>query len=232
MFIRGGGFLKYYGIKRRKRKEKVMYKIVKLTRFISQYTTINAKMREHRRIDYKNEFIEPFRFRNADSSIPTEKYLTPVCIITTDIILRENIPQLKKGIVKLLKRNYSHKYYGSQRSIDEILSNVEKMDDTLTSWFNSIDVGRFDFDGEGKLKNQISHFDLYIKNINTSYLAVEFHLYPTERFRDELEKIINDDYVHGDYMAIAKEQLRNRILEITISFITFWYDMYYDNLWV
>ena len=68
------------------------------------------------------------------------------------------------------------------------------MDDTLTSWFSSIRVGCFDFEGESDLQKSIAWFDLFVKNINSSYLLLEFHLYLTDAYVAEQTQIINSDY--------------------------------------
>jgi len=190
--------MRYYGIKRKRYIEKIKYKLVKFKYFSSQYTTLNKERREQRKFAYVHSFIDSHQFRDEDSSIPEGKYYVPVCVITSDLVLRENIPQLKSGLIKLLKRHYSHKFLGGQRSIDEILKNIENMDDTLTSWYNWIDIGRFDFEEDRTLKQHISYFDVYIKNINSSYLSVEFHLYVSDCYRQEHVHIIDNNYVNTE----------------------------------
>lgn len=173
-----------------------MYRIAKLKYFCSQYTTLDREKRSLRKSAYTRNFIELFQFRYKNLAIPDGKYYTPICIITSDLVLRENIPQLKSGLIKLLKKQYSHKFLGGQRSINEILKNIEHMDDTLTSWYNCIDIGRFDFERDSTLRKSISYFDVYIKNINSSYLSMEFHLYFTENYQREQVQIINNDYMN------------------------------------
>ncbi len=187
--------MRYYGVKRKRNIEKIKHKFVKLKCFVLQYITFKKARREDRKRAYVRNFVEPHQFSDEDSSIPDGKYYVPVCIITSDLILRENIPQLKSGLIKLLKRHYSHKFFGGQQSIDEILKNIENMDDTLTSWYDWIDIGRFDFEEDKIIKQQISYFDVYIKNINSSYLSVEFHLYVTDNCIKEQAHIIDNNYV-------------------------------------
>lgn len=190
--------MRYYGVKRKRNIEKIKYKLVRLNYFCSQYATLNKKKREHRKFSYIHSFVEPYQFREKDLSIPAGKYYVPVCIITSDLVLRENIPQLKSGLIKLLKSHFSHKFLGGQRSVDEILKNIENMDDTLTSWYNWIDIGRFDFEDDRILKEKISYFDVYIKNINSSYLSVEFHLYGTDSYIKEHVNIIDNNFMNKE----------------------------------
>ena len=175
---------------------KIIYSIEKLRRFCSQYTTLDKKKREHRKFNYIHSFVEPYKFRGENLGIPERKYYTPICIITSDLVLRENIPQIKSGLIKLLKKQYSHKFFGGQQSIDEILRNIEEMDDTLTSWYDCIDIGRFDFERDNTLNQDIPYFDVYIKNTNSSYLSIEFHLYLGDIFQRDLIQIINSNYIN------------------------------------
>lgn len=188
--------MRYYGIIRKRCIEKIKYNMLKLKYFCSQYTTLNKEKRDRRKFTYIHSFVESHQFRNKNLAIPEGKYYTPICIITSDLVLRENIPQLKSGLIKLLKKQYSHKFLGRQQSIDEILRNIENMDDTLTSWYNWIDIGRFDFERDSTLNQAISYFDVHIKNINSSYLSMEFHVYITDNYQREQIHIINNDYVN------------------------------------
>lgn len=188
--------MRFYGILRKRYIEKIMYNIVKLKCFCSQYTTLNKERRDRRKFSYIRSFVKPYLFRDENLSIPEGKYYIPICIITSDLVLRENIPQLKSGLIKLLKKQYSHKFLGGQRSIDEILKNIENMDDTLTSWYDWVDIGRFDFERDSTLNQAISYFDVYIKNINSSYLSMEFHLYLADNYQKKQIQIINNDYVN------------------------------------
>ena len=157
--------------------------------------TFNKQKREQRKSRYNRVFGEYPKMINKDLSIPEGKYYTPVCILTSDLVMRENIPELQTGLIKLLKRQYSHKFIGGQHSIDEILEDIENMDDTLVSCYNSIDVGRFDFERDNSMNEAISYFDVYIKNINSSYLSLEFHLYLADSFKKMQTGLINSNYV-------------------------------------
>lgn len=186
--------MKYYGVSRKRVIEKMMYYFVKAKEFCLQYTTLNNKKREMRKYIYNHTFVNPYSFHNRSCKIPEGKYYEPICIITCDLILRENISELKTGVVKLIKKYYSHKFLGGQHSFDEIIENIEHMDDTLGTWYNSIRVGRCDFENDSKLKQLISYFDVHIRNVNSSYLALEFHLYLTDNYRNKQMNIINNDY--------------------------------------
>lgn len=185
--------LKNYGIERKKAKERALYKIAQLDYFFLQYCARSAEMREYYKHTYREHFtVHPSRIKYS-YSIPKGKHCNPVCLITSDLILRENLPQLKRGLVKLLKKHHSHKFLGGFKSIDDILTSVENMDDTLTWHYTSIDAGRFDFDALPALAPYISYFDLHIRKVNDSYLSVETHIYFTEQYSNELQQIIDSD---------------------------------------
>lgn len=185
--------MKYYGIERKKAKEKVLYKIAQIAYFLRQYFARSESMRDYYKHTYKEHFTTHPPLFKHDYSIPKGKHCNPVCLITSDLILRENLPQLKKGLVKLLKKHHSHKFIGGFKSIEEVLTSVENMDDTLTWHYSTIDAGRFDFDTLPALEPYISYFDLHIRKINDSYLSVETHIYFTEQYANELQKIIDSD---------------------------------------
>lgn len=186
--------MKNYGISKKIRKEKFLYFIAKMQYFLKQYCVKEKGMRDYYRSTYKEYFVTPeFLLHKDDYSIPKEKYCIPTGLLTSDLILREDIPTLKKGLKKLIRKHYSHKFLGGHHSIDEVLKSVENMDDTQTWRYTGIDVGRFDFEINKHLKKYISHFDLHIKNVNASYLAVEVHIYFTDLYKEKLQKIIDED---------------------------------------
>ena len=188
--------MRYYGITKKRLIEEIMYRIVKFRYFCSQYIVLDKEKRNQRKLIYVRNFVEPYQIKSQSLAIPEEKYYKPICIITSDLVLRENIPQLKTGLIKLLKKQYSHKFIGGHRSINKILKSIENMDDTLTSWYDWIDVGRFDFERDNNLSQFISYFDVYVKNINSSYLSIEFHIYFTDDYQKEQIETINKDYVN------------------------------------
>ena len=158
-----------------------------------QYCARSDKLRDYYKYAYREHFTNhPPRIRH-NYAVPGGKHCKPVCLITSDLILRENLPLLKKGLVKLLKKHHSHKFISGSKTIDEVLTSVENMDDTLTWHYSSIDAGRFDFDALPSLAAYISYFDFHIKTINDSYLSVETHIYFTEQYANELQQIIDSD---------------------------------------
>lgn len=201
--------MKYYGIRYKKFYETAVYRFAKWKYFFRQYTTLDQKKRNRREADYEIYFRNPYHFRDKSSAIPDGKYCFPICAITYDTVLRENIPQLKSGLKKLIKRNLSHKFVTGSQSIDQLFACIETMDDTLTAWHDWINVGIFDFEEDNSLKDSISYFNIYIRNINSSHLAIETHLHFADSFLEKQISIINNDYKDKTghvYPALLKNQ--------------------------
>ena len=139
-------FLKNYGINRKLIKEKILYRVAQMQYIFLKHFARSDKMRDFYKYTYNRHFTKQATNPRHDYAIPEGKHCRPVALITSDLILRENLPQLKRGLVKLIKNHHSHKFLGGFRSIEDVLDTVENMDDTLTWSYSSIDTGRFDFD--------------------------------------------------------------------------------------
>lgn len=203
--------MRFYGIKFKKRKEKFKFYVAKFKLFTLQFLALSKDKREQKRYWYNELFVDEFKLRKKNYSIPTGKYYIPICVVTSDLILRENISDLQSGLIKLIKHQYSHKFIGGTQSIDEIIFNIENMDNTLNSWYNSVRAGRFDFENNRHLKRLISYFDVFIKNVNSSYLLLEFCIYPSKEFVRLLRNIIDNNFEdkHGyiSYSFIQKGKI-------------------------
>ena len=197
-------FLKNYGINRKLIKEKILYRVAQMQYIFLKHFARSDKMRDFYKYTYNRHFTKQATNPRHDYAIPEGKHCRPVALITSDLILRENLPQLKRGLVKLIKNHHSHKFLGGFRSIEDVLDTVENMDDTLTWSYSSIDTGRFDFDALHEISPYISYFDLHIRRINDSYLCVEIHIYFTEDYTNNLQTIIDSDITeHKTYIKYA-----------------------------
>lgn len=195
--------MKFYGVRRQKLNEDVNYLIARIGTLIKSFMVFDKDKRKQRKLWYKQLFKDKCSIGKYTSfSIPKGKYYIPISIVATDLVAKENISVLKKGVKKLLLKYTSHKFFGRQPSISEIFETIDEMDDTFTSWSTFVDCGRFDFSRNKKLSQYIDYFDIYIKNFNTSYLAVEIHIYLAEDIKNKLIEIINNDYKHERGFAI------------------------------
>ena len=108
-----------------------------------------------------------------------------------------------------MKYNYSHKFLGGHRSLDNILEAIDNMDNTSNRIYSTIKVGIFDFKTNHKLSKYISYIEMYIRNINSSYLSIEVHIYFTDYYLQEIKKIINND-VTENKKYIMSSFLKNK----------------------
>lgn len=184
--------MRYYGLKKKIRHEDFVYFYAKTrSKFFS---LLPGKYKEF----YKNSYEYCFRnrdlFINLDNSLPEGKYLKLNQIVTSDLVYREDIKKLQKGIRILLKKRRSNRFFAMPHDgLDEICSRIDKMDSTLLSWYEEVECGVFDFK-ETSLETMIDHFTVSIKNMNSSYLGLEFSIYLTEQKMQELNKIISCNY--------------------------------------
>ena len=185
--------MRYYGIKDKIRKEKFLYNYANACAKLK--SIIPGKQGEFNKNKYTYIFNRKSPFSIYDNSLPKDCFLKLDEIVTSDLIYREDIEKLQKGIRFLLR-----KYKAGSRffpfhtdSFEETCAKIDKMDSTLTTWYNGIRCGVFEFHNE-KLKTDIDYFSLNIKNINSSFLSLEFHITITESKRKELDKLIAADY--------------------------------------
>lgn len=185
--------MKYYGIKQKIRREKYKYKYAKVSTWIKQI--IPGKNRSYYR-EYYNMIFGDNLFRDDfTNSIPQEHFLDLRQLVVSDLIHREDLEKLQKGIHWLLK-----KYRAGNRflalptdSLKDISEKIDQMDSTRLSWYESCRCGVFVFGGES-LGERIDYFTVQVRNINSSYLSIEFRLFFTETEKQRLKEIINADY--------------------------------------
>ena len=194
--------LRYYGIKNKIRKENILYTCVKArAKFKS---LLPGKFGESYKSSFDFLFKERYTFDKNVNSIPKGRFLRLDQIVTSDLIYREDIELLQKGIRALLKKyRAGHRFIGlPTKSLEEVCASIDKMDSMLPSWYNTVRCGVFDFQNE-KQALVIDYFTLNIKNINSSYLSLEFQIFLTEKKRAELDQLIAADY-HTDHGYVTK----------------------------
>ena len=177
-------------IKRAKR-EKRKYQVAK----IQSYLRMKCSFGEKRKI---NEFRHSiFRDRNLfvdiDNSLPEGFYYAPTDIVIYDLIPKTNLKLLKKGIINLYRKCFTHKYLHGGRSEDDIDNLINGLNRTLhngNSWYN---IGLFDYASNNLLDSYIKHFELRVHNFSSSYAAVEMRVVLSEIFHNEMEKYIKEN---------------------------------------
>lgn len=185
--------MKNYGIDRMRCKEQLLFSFVRAKYSVLKHLTRSKKKKELYTYYYSNRFRRGKRHSDSSFAVPHGKHCIPVCLLTSDLILRDNLPTLKSGLVRLLRELSTHKYLTISRSIDDVLESIETMDDTLTWSFQSTRIGLFDFEPHKDLASKISHFELSINQVNPSYLAVETRICFTPAYTKFLQDLIDSD---------------------------------------
>ena len=184
---------KYYGIKRKIRDEDFLYSYAKAS--MKAKSILPGKNREFFKRNYSLIFNNDYPFREADNSVPNGHFLKLNQFVTSDLICRDDIVSLQKGIRRLLKRHRAGDRFWAQpiEGLEEICSKIDAMDSTLPSWYDGIRCGVFDFRGE-QIENVIDYYTVTIRNINPSYLSAEFCIFLTESKQKELQELIEGNY--------------------------------------
>lgn len=221
--------MRCYGIVAKKHKEEIMFNMTKMKCGLLQHLHFSSKKREFYK-SLNEDLMEPQDFLcKFNYSIPQGKHCIPVGMVTSDLVLRENITQLKEGVKRLLSNHYSHKFLGGFKSLDEVLMAVDAMDNTLTWHYSSFNVGRFDFDSVSTVSPYVSHFDLLIREVNDSYLAVEIHLYFTVQYTNDLQKIIISDIDEPETYLTSSLTYRGKKSGGKRTFTPVWYNTAYQK---
>lgn len=199
--------MKYYGLKMKKRHDDLTYWYAKTRARVKSY--FPSKHRDHYKTNYQNIFENDYSFHKFNNGVPEGHWLKLEQIVTSDLVYREDIGKLQKGIRNLLKQHRSgDRFIGLPvDGLDEICKRIDRMDAVLLSGYDSCKCGIFDFRGES-LESSIDYFTLQVKNINSSYLSVEFRVFLTKAKMDELQTIINKDY--HDHRGYAHKTLSSR----------------------
>ena len=199
--------MKYYGLKMKKRHDDFTYWYAKTKARAKSY--FPGKHRNHYKTNYQNIFEDDYSFHNFNNGVPEGHWIKLEQIVTSDLVYREDIGKLQKGIRNLLKQHRSgDRFFGLPvDGLDEICKRIDRMDSVLLSGYDSCKCGIFDFRGES-LESSIDYFTLQVKNINSSYLSVEFGVFLTKAKMNELQTIINKDY--HDHRGYAYKTLSSK----------------------
>lgn len=187
--------MRYYGIRKQKLCEKLNFHYEKCKKYLSYQCCLNKKTKEIRKMVYEDWFCTGVKRFHRDNGIPEGMYYVPFGIIMSDIISKENLPDLEQGLLALEKERSTHKYWGAAQSEEEIIHGLHNIDKTFSSWNSFINLGRFDFETDSVLKNIVSHFDVYLRNVNSSFLAIEFHIFFAPDYLNKLQELIEKDFV-------------------------------------
>ena len=179
--------MRYYGIKHATFKRTLLYHSVRLRRKLSCYTCLDSVKRSHRKSHYQFSFYPPLNHPNLDCSIPAGGYCTPFCMIVSDLVPRENSISFKHGLKKLLIQCTSARFFPNTFSFDHLEEILDNTDSKISSSFSQIYLHSLEFPN----CPFIDYFDFKIADINSSYWAIEFRIFFSASYIEELNSIIN-----------------------------------------
>ena len=185
--------MKYYGIKRAKRHEDFMYWYARNSTKLKTY--LPGQRGKLWKRDYDFIFRDDFRLSSFENKIPENHYVCLDHIVTSDLILGEDISKLKNGLKWLLMNQRAGDRFPALpiNSVEDVFKNIDNMDSDLLAWHSWIDCGLFDFRGS-KIQKSIDYFSVNVRVVNSSFLSLEFSVFLTEEKKKELEEIISKDY--------------------------------------
>ena len=88
--------MRYYGLKRKRHKEDILYTYAKW--YAGIHRILPGKRRRFWQALYKYEYKNKHTFRGNNNCLPSDCFLALDTIIIADLIHREDIPKLQKGI--------------------------------------------------------------------------------------------------------------------------------------
>lgn len=142
---------------------------------------------------YREEFLEKNQFERSNQ-IPEGLFYEPSAIVVTDLIAKENINQLKKGLKKIILKYSTKKFLSGFSNINKTKQYIDNLNENITDNQSWINLGRFDFSSHPALDKDIAYFDIKLLNFSSSFLAIQFTIFMSEAKKRELSKLINEDY--------------------------------------
>lgn len=205
-FILGDDILKYYGIKDKIKREEFLY-------FYAKYRTkmmsfLPGKRNSFWKNTYQMIYEDEYYHRPDDNSIPEKDTYQLYSLVVADLIRREDIGKIQKGIRYLLRNRRSNRFLAApHEGLDEICKKIEQMDASLLSWYDTVNCGIFEFTNH-PLEECIDYFTVKICNVNSGYLSLIFNIHISEKKKRELSELINCNY--NDKKGYAYQTMTGR----------------------
>ena len=184
--------VKYYGLNNKLFKEKYTYKYAKVRAKIK--SILPGRRSKYWKKNYNVSFCERYNLSENNNSLPTDHVFYLDSFIVADIIRREDIYKLQKGLRKILKKYRTGRIlYFNDGGLDKMCKKIENMDSTLSVWSTQMECGFFEF-RRHPLETVINYFSLSICNINSAFLSLKFEVKLSEQKKKELNEIIEKNY--------------------------------------
>lgn len=198
--------MKYYGIEKKLKKEELVYFYAKKrTKILS---LLPGKRHEYWKNNYKWIYENEYYHKPDSNSIPENNTYQLCSLVVADLIRREDIGKLQKGVRILLKKRRSNRFLvAPHEGLDEICKKIEQMDASLLSWYNTMDCGHFEFK-DHPLEKSIAYFSMKISNVNSGYLSLIFDIHISREKQEKLSQLIYNSY--DDVRGYAYQTMTGR----------------------
>lgn len=174
------------------KKDDRRYHIEKVKSVIKIILASNKKQRDERK--FRHSIFQNDYWEQESNALPSELYFRPQDIVVVDLIAKKDISNVKRGIINLYKKNYSHKFLmgmSFDNDIERILIGLDRAISNGKSWYKT---SIFDFENSIKLKKYVDYFEVEFLNISSSYAAIEFIFHFSKEFVEEIENFISVNY--------------------------------------
>lgn len=130
-FKLGDGILKYYGLRNKIKKEDFLYSYAKhRTKLLS---ILPGKRKTFWKNNYDILYGDDHFYLKDDNSLPDNVLFDIYSMVVSDLIRRENIKQLQRGIKLLLLKRRSNRFWAAPiEGLDEICKRIGQMDFSFT----------------------------------------------------------------------------------------------------
>lgn len=170
------------------------YKFIKLYRYIRAHLTLNKEKRKTEINMYEYLFDNDFSLDRKDNSLSEDFFYKPTNIIISELLLKEELPKVKMGLHRLIRKHASHKFLVSTLFGEDIDDLIDRLDHSITSGESFNRLGMFDFANMNKLDRYIYCFDLTFRNFSSSYVLVEMNITLSNQFQSKMAEFIKNDY--------------------------------------
>ena len=143
-------------------------------------------------------------FDKPDNSLPEDYYVKPTDILMYDLVPKADLGKLKKGIFKLYRKCYTHKYLYHGRSESDVDELIKRLDQTLHSGNSWSRIGLFDFAFNDRLDALFERFEINLYNFSSSYAVLQIRVVLSDSFKDEMAA-----FIHSNYKKEGLEICRN-----------------------
>lgn len=188
----GDDILKYYGLRNKIKKEDFIYSYAKHKAKL--LSILPGKRKTFWKNNYDTIYGDDHFYLKDDNSLPDNAFFDMYSMVVSDLIRREDIKRLQRGIKLLLLKRRSNRFLSTPiEGLDEICKRIEQMDASLLAWYNVVDCGLFEFKNH-PLENVIDYFTVKICNVNSGYLSLVFDIKFKNEKKEALKQIIENSY--------------------------------------